>query len=86
MQLIEGAEAKAYYGLAVNYGALQVLVERLLVKETLSGKEVIETLEGAGVVRFPDPYVEGFLWAEDGGLVYPGMPSKVCCRLLWLML
>ena len=39
-QLVEGAEAKAYYGLAVNYPALEALVERLLVKETLSGNEV----------------------------------------------
>lgn len=39
-QLVEGAEAKAYYGLAVNYRALEALVDRLLVKETLSGNEV----------------------------------------------
>ena len=39
-QLIEGAEAKAYYGLAVNYKALQALVQRLLARETLSGEEV----------------------------------------------
>ncbi len=76
LQLIEGAEAKAFYGLALNYKPLQALVERLLVKETLSGKEVAETLEGAGVHHFPDPYVEGFLWGEDGGLRYPGMPTK----------
>ena len=76
MQLIEGAEAKAFYGLALNYKPLQALVERLLVKETLSGKEVAETLEGAGVHHFPDPYVEGFLWGDDGGLRYPGMPTQ----------
>ena len=46
------------------------------MKETLSGKEVVETLEGAGVHHFPDPYVEGFLWGEDGGLQYPGMPPQ----------
>ncbi len=77
MQLIEGAEAKAFYGLALNYKPLQALVERLLVKETLSGAEVRETLEGAGVIPFPDPYVEGFTWGEDGGLQYPGMPTQV---------
>ena len=75
---MEGAEAKAYYGLAVNWGPLQALVERLLVKETLPGKEVIETLEAAGVVHFPDPFVEGFGWARGGGLLYPGMPAEVC--------
>ena len=81
MQLIEGAQAKAFYGLALNYRPLHALVERLLVKETLSGKEVVETLEGAGVHHFPDPYVEGFLWGEDGGLQYPGMPPQVRCPL-----
>ena len=77
LQLVDGAEAKACYGLAVNWGPLQALVERLLVKETLPGKEVAETLEAAGVIRFPDPFVEGFGWAQGGGLVYPGMPSEV---------
>ena len=98
VQLVEGAEAKAYYGLALNYKPLQALVERLLVKETLSGAEVRETLEGAGVIPFPDPYVEGFTWGEDGGLRYPGMPTQVhgtlyltrcagldltCCQEFW---
>ena len=81
MQLVEGAEAKAYYGLAVNYAALQALIERLLVKETLSGKEVTETLEGAGVIKFPDSYLAGFGWAPSGGLVYPGMPEEVGGRM-----
>jgi cell division protease FtsH len=76
-QLVEGAEAKAYYGLALNYGPLRALVNRLLVKETMTGKEVIETLEGAGLVRFPDPYVAGFGWSPGGGLVYPGMSEEV---------
>lgn len=75
VQLVEGAEAKAYYGLAVNYKPLQALVERLLVKETMSGKEVAETLEAAGVFKFPDAFVEGFAWGPNGGLVYPGMPE-----------
>lgn len=51
-------------------------MERLLIKETLSGKEVAETLEGAGVIPFPDAYVEGFTWGQDGGLRYPGMPTQ----------
>jgi hypothetical protein len=78
LQLIDGAEAKAYYGLVINYGPLKALVEKLMLKETLSGKEVRETLEGAGVIKFPDPYVEGFGWGEDGMLNYPGMPTKAC--------
>lgn len=77
VQLVEGAEAKAYYGLTVNYKSLEALVERLLVKDTLSGKEVAETLENAGVIKFPDPYVEGFAWDPSGSLIYPGMPEEV---------
>ena len=46
------------------------------MKETLSGAEVTEVLEGAGVIPFPDPYVEGFQWSPEGGLVYPGMPTQ----------
>ncbi len=53
MQLIEGAEAKAFYGLALNYKPLKALVERLLVKETLSGKEVAETLDGRRGASLP---------------------------------
>lgn len=78
VQLIDGAEAKASYGLALNYKPLQALVERLLVKETLSGQEVAETLNGAGAIPFPDPYLEGFQWGADGGLRYPGMPTQAC--------
>lgn len=84
-QLIDGAEAKAFYGLALNYAPLQALVERLLVKETLSGTEVTEVLEGAGVIPFPDPYVEGFQWSPEGGLVYPGMPTQASSLLQYLL-
>ena len=90
LQLVEGAEAKAYYGLAINYGPLRALVDRLLVKETLTGREVIETLDAAGLIRFPDPYVAGFGWSPGGGLLYPGMSEDVrwlcfCCSILVCM-
>ena len=76
-QLVEGAQAKALYGLTLNYKPLNALVDRLLRDSTLSGEEVAEVLDGAGLVPFPDPFVEGFTWDENGRLVFPGMEDQV---------
>ena len=85
MQLIEGAEVKALYGLTLNYKPLEALVQRLLRDTTLSGEQVADLLNDAGVIPFPDPFVEGFKWDDNGRLVYPGMPDEVCsaagCKL-----
>lgn len=35
------------------------------------GKEVAHILETNGIVHFPDPYVLGFGWEDDGSLLYP---------------
>ncbi|DBA75980.1 TPA: hypothetical protein ACH3X2_008914 [Trebouxia sp. C0005] len=75
-ELIEGAEVKALYGLTLNYKPLQALVERLLRDTTLSGEQVADLLNEAGVIPFPDPFVEGFKWDDNGRLVYPGMPDE----------
>ena len=48
MQLVEAAEAKAYYGLASNYTALAALAETLMAKESLTGEELSELLEAQG--------------------------------------
>lgn len=74
---MEGAQAKALYGLALNYKPLHALVDRLLHVSTLTGEEVAEVLDGAGLVPFPDPFVEGFTWDENGRLVYPGIEDQV---------
>ncbi|GAB4815168.1 hypothetical protein N2152v2_002214 [Parachlorella kessleri] len=74
-ELVEGAEAKAYYGLASNYRPLQALVETLLERETLTGAELAELLESNGVKKFDSQMTEGFKWGEDGGLSYPGRPE-----------
>ena len=75
-ELLEAAEAKAYWGLAVNYEALQVLAEELAKVESLTGDEVAELLEGAGVKKFEVPFVEGFEWGADGSLVWPDRTDK----------
>ncbi|KAL3153794.1 hypothetical protein ABBQ32_013378 [Trebouxia sp. C0010 RCD-2024] len=75
-ELVEGAQAKALYGLTLNYKPLHALVDRLLRDSTLTGEQVAEVLDGAGLVPFPDPFVEGFAWDEEGRLVYPGMGDQ----------
>jgi len=70
-ELLEAAEAKAYWALAANYDALAALAGRLEQVESMTGDEVAELLESAGVVKFSAPFVDGFEWAADGTLVWP---------------
>jgi cell division protease FtsH len=74
IDLLEAAEAKAYYCLAVNWPALRALSDALLENGTLDGRSVGRVLEAAGVVRFPDPYLSGFGWGAEGQLLYPFRP------------
>ncbi len=48
MQLVEAAEAKAYYGLATNYNALTALAKELMEQESMTGAEVRALLEREG--------------------------------------
>ena len=34
-----------------------------------------QVLEGAGVQRFPTPFVEGFGWDDSGELIFPDRPE-----------
>lgn len=76
MQLLEAAEAKASYGLAVNYKALEALTEALMERESLTGEQVSSLLQEHGVKSFPDPFIDGFGWDSDGNLNYPGKPAQ----------
>ncbi|GIL84930.1 hypothetical protein Vretimale_9765 [Volvox reticuliferus] len=75
VELLEAAEAKAMYGLAMNWKPLQALTQALLDRGTLTGKEVAHILETNGVIHFPDPYTGGFGWDPDGSLRYPFKPE-----------
>lgn len=77
LQFLEAAEAKASFGLAVNYKALEALVDALVEKEVLTGEQVTEILEANQVVYFPDPFLEGFGYDEDGKLDYPNRVQEV---------
>ena len=54
IELLEAGEAKAYYGLAINWKPLQALVEALLDRGVLQGREVrtmMDMAEGASRVE-----------------------------------
>jgi hypothetical protein len=44
VQLLDGAEAKAYWGLALNYKPLQALVDVLVAEETINGERLTEVM------------------------------------------
>eukprot|EP00878_Enallax_costatus_P001473 GHUV01001624.1.p1 GENE.GHUV01001624.1~~GHUV01001624.1.p1 ORF type:complete len:977 (+),score=283.07 GHUV01001624.1:432-2933(+) len=75
LELLEAAEAKASYGLAINWKPLQALVDALMDRGVLQGREVAHILETNGVIHFPDPYTVGFGWESDGSLLYPFKPK-----------
>lgn len=70
-ELIDAAEAKAYWGLAKNCDILRELASRLEEEETLSGNEVVRLVEEMGVEKFTNPFVDGFKWNSDGSLSSP---------------
>lgn len=74
-ELVEAAEAKAFYGLAANYECLAALADKLLAVESMTGAELAEMLESKGVKKFQAPYVDGFTWGPDGKLIWPGGPE-----------
>lgn len=77
VELLEAGEAKAYYGLAVNWKPLQALVQALLDRGVLQGKEVSQILESNGVIHFPDPFTQGYGWeGGTGTLKYPHKPAR----------
>ena len=47
-QLVEAAEAKAYYGLASNYDALLAVADALYERESLTGPELRALLDQHG--------------------------------------
>lgn len=78
VELLEAAEAKAYYGLAINWAPLNALVDALLDKGVLQGREVAHILDTAGVIHFPDPYIVGFGWDTAGATVGWCWPCVWC--------
>ena len=82
LQFVEGAEAKAAFGLVQNWEALKAVTQALMDAESISGDQLRSIMEVHGAQSFPDPFVEGFGWDENGDVVYPGSAAagtdKVC--------
>ena len=76
VELLEGAEAKAYWALSTNYEALETLSKVLFEQETLTGEEVTDLMESCNVTKFDAPYVSGFSWNADGELVWPAKTGE----------
>ena len=75
MQLLQAAEAKAYYGLAVNYKALEALVRVLTEETSITGVRLRTLMEESNIQYYPDAFTEGFTFDDDGILQYPGAPG-----------
>jgi len=71
-ELLQAAEAKAYWALAANYAALEALAGTLGEVESLTGAQLEEVLGAHPLRPFQSPFVEGFAWGPDGSLVWPG--------------
>ena len=59
-ELLEAAEAKAFYGVAANFPVLKVLVDRLVKEESVSGRKLAEIMEGCNVQYFSDQFITGY--------------------------
>lgn len=64
---------QCYYGLVVNYKALEALAGALERKSNMGQKELLQTMEEHGVTRFPSPYVAGFRWNPEGIIELPSL-------------
>eukprot|EP00891_Asterochloris_glomerata_P002381 jgi/Astpho2/2381/Aster-05640 len=73
-ELVEGAEAKACWGLKTNWQALQAVTELLMFKGTITGKELRETLQEAGATAFSSGLLEGWSWSPEGYIAFEGSP------------
>lgn len=82
-ELIEAAQAKAFYGLALNWRPLSALVDALMSKDTLIRSEIIDILEKNGVKKFTNDALDGFGWDDTTGkVVIPeGQPLGVAEEL-----
>jgi len=70
-EILESAQAKAFYGLAMNWRALNALTDALMTKDTIVREELERIFEASGVRKFRDDALEGFGWDEQGRVVYP---------------
>jgi len=70
-ELLEAAQAKAFYGLAMNWKALGALTDALCEKDTLVRTEIMEIMDRHNVKRFTADGLDGFGWDASGKVTYP---------------
>merc|ERR1712007_219608 len=58
--ILAAAEAKAYYGLSINYQSLEALSSKLDQNHSVSSKEIKKLIENNKLICFPSPYLAGF--------------------------
>lgn len=59
-EILDAAEAKAYYGLATNFPALEALVKYVLENEQITGKQLAEIMTEYNAQLFESQFIEGF--------------------------
>merc|ERR1711881_717005 len=55
--LLAAAEAKAHYGLAINYQSLEAISSKLDRNHSIGSKEIKQLVEKNGYFSFPTPYL-----------------------------
>ncbi|KDD77104.1 AAA+ ATPase [Helicosporidium sp. ATCC 50920] len=70
-EILEAAEAKAYYGLVANYEALKNLFAIFMRTDEMTGDEFRAYMQTQQVKPFASTRLEGFGWDERGSLVWP---------------
>ena len=70
--ILDAAEAKAYWGLVKNYDALGALAQALVEREVLNRADIVAVLNRFDLVRFEHREIDGFCWERDGSAAFPG--------------
>jgi cell division protease FtsH len=63
--LLAAAEAKAHYGLAVNYQSMEALSSLLDRKHSIGNREIKKLMEDNNALSLPSPYLAGFSFDSE---------------------
>jgi cell division protease FtsH len=63
--LLAAAEAKAYYGISVNYQSIEALSSVLDQKHSIGSKEIKHLMEINNISYLPSPYLAGFAFDSE---------------------
>jgi len=63
--LLAAAEAKAYYGLSINYQSIEALSSVLDQKRSIGSREIKKLMESNNVSYMPSPFLAGFTFDSE---------------------